>query len=109
MKKSTGRRLMASLQSSLACSPVENLHTSQGGTPSNAHRRAKQRCKAWYYGMWNVRSLVDNEGTVETARVSSEKSESEDRRIDLVIEQVQHQGCRSPGDQMVQESCLPCG
>ena len=43
------------------------------------------RSKAWYFGTWNVRSLVDNEGTVETARLSSEVSESEDRRIDLVI------------------------
>ena len=33
----------------------------------------------------NVRSLVDNEGTVETARLSSEMGESEDRRIELVI------------------------
>ena len=28
----------------------------------------KQRCKALYFGTGNVRSLVDNEGTVETAR-----------------------------------------
>ena len=39
----------------------------------------------WYFGTWNVRSLVNNEGTVETARLSSENSELEDRRIDLVI------------------------
>ena len=35
-----------------------------------------------------MRSLVDNEGTVETARVSSEVSESEDQRIDLVIREL---------------------
>ena len=35
-----------------------------------------------------MRSLVDNEGTVKTARLSSEKSESEDRRIDLVIREL---------------------
>ena len=46
------------------------------------------RTKAWYYGMWNLRSLFDNEGTVETARVSSEVSESEDRRIDLFIREL---------------------
>ena len=34
--------------------------------------------------LWYL-ELVDNEGTVETARLSSEGSESEDRRIDLVI------------------------
>ena len=42
------------------------------------------RIEAWYFGTRNVRSLVDNEGTVETARLSSEMGESEDRRIDLV-------------------------
>ena len=41
--------------------------------------------KLVYFGACNVCSLVDNEGTVETARLSSEKSRSEDRRIDLVI------------------------
>ena len=35
-----------------------------------------------------MRSLVDNEGTVETVRLSSEKSTSEDRRIDLVIREL---------------------
>ena len=52
-------------------------------TTKHAHCRAKlSSSKAWYFGTWNVRSLVDNEGTVETARVGSEMSESEDRRID---------------------------
>ena len=82
---STGRRVMTPLNSSLACSPAEGLHASQEGTFKCAHRRAKKRCKAWYFGTWNV---VDNEGTVETARLSSEKSESEDRRIDLVIREL---------------------
>ena len=88
MKVSTGRRPMASLRSSLACPPAEDLHTSQGDIPNNAHRRAKQRCKVWYLGTWNMRSLVDIEGTVETAKLSSEKNESEDRRIDLVIREL---------------------
>lgn len=35
-----------------------------------------------------MRSLVDNEGTVETVRLSSEKSTSEDRRIDLVFREL---------------------
>ena len=38
-----------------------------------------------YFGAWNVRSLVDNEGRVETARLSSGNNEPEDHRIDLVI------------------------
>ena len=35
-----------------------------------------------------MRLLVDNEGTVETVRLSSEVSESEDQRIDLVIREL---------------------
>ena len=72
---------MAPLKSSLACPPAKDLHTSQRGISKNAHRKAKQRCKAWYFGTCNVRSLVDNEGTLETARLSSEKrvSGSKDR------------------------------
>ena len=37
-----------------------------------------------------MRLLVDNEGTVETVRLSSEVSESEDQRIDLVIRELNH-------------------
>ena len=79
---------MKTFSSSFACPPAEGLYPSQEVTSKNAHRRAKQRCKAWYFGTWNVRSLVDIEGTVETARLSSENSEPEDRRIDLVIREL---------------------
>ena len=88
MRMSTGRCQMTPLRSSPGCPPAEDLHTSQEVTSNSAHRRAKRKCKAWYFGTWNVRSLVDNEGTVETARLSSERSESEDRRIDLVIREL---------------------
>ena len=54
-------------------------------TTIHVHCRAELRSKAWYFGTRNVRPLVDNEGTVETARLSSEVGESEDGRIDLVI------------------------
>ena len=53
-------------------------------TTIHVHCRAELISKAWYFGSRNVRSLVDNEGTVETARLSSEMGESEDGRIDLV-------------------------
>ena len=59
-------------------------------TTIRAHCRAKLRSKAWYFGTSNVRSLVDNKGTVETARLSSEVSESEYRRIDLVFRELNH-------------------
>ena len=79
---------MVPLRPPLVCSPAEGLHASQEVTTNHAHRRAKLRSKAWYFGTWNVRSLVDNEGTVETARGTSEANESEDRRIDLVIREL---------------------
>ena len=44
--------------------------------------------------MLNVRSLVDNEGTVEIARLSSVKSGSEDQRIDLVIRELNRYGIK---------------
>ena len=85
---SAGRCAMTPLRSFVACSLAEGLHAFQEVTLKHAHRRAKQRCKAWCFGTWNVRLLVDNESTVETARLSSEKSGSEDRRIDLVIREL---------------------
>ena len=56
----------------------------------HAHCRAKLSSKAWYFGTWNVRKPVDNDGTDETARLSSEVSESEYRRIDLVFRELNH-------------------
>lgn len=85
MNPSTGCCMITPLNSPLACSPAEGLHASQEVISKCAHRRAKQ---AWYFGTWNVRSLVDNEGTVETARLSPEMSEPEDRRIDIVIREL---------------------
>ena len=88
---------MVPFRSSLTCSPVEGLHASQVVTTKHAHRRAKLgSSKAWYFRTWNVRSLVDNEGTVETARVGSEMSESEDRRIDLVIRELKRYNIKVP-------------
>ena len=54
----------------------------------HAHCRAELISKAWYFGTRNVRPLVDNEGTVETARLSSEVGKSKDGRIDLVIREL---------------------
>ena len=90
MSLSTGHRMMVPLNTLPVCPLTEDLHTSNEGyvTAKYAHGRAKQRCKAWYLGTWNVQSLVDNEGSIETARLSSEPAEPEDRRIDLVIKEL---------------------
>ena len=75
----------------------------------HAHCRAKLRSQAWYFGTSNVRSLVDNKGTVETARLSSEVSESEYRRIDPSHHRTEplqksHWSLRD----MIWECSLPC-
>ena len=41
-----------------------------------------------YVAMWNVRSLLESEGPVETARQISEVQLAEDRKIDLVIREL---------------------
>ena len=87
MSVSSGRRSIAPLATSVTHPSAEDLHTSRKGI-KYAHRRAKQRYTAWYFGTWNVRSLVDNTGTINTARSRSEKNRSEDRRIDLVIREL---------------------
>ena len=79
---STGRRSMPSLLSPLARSPAEELHTSRV-RPSHAHR-AKNK-PSWRLGTWNVRSLVNAEGSVETARQGRDVCSAEDRKIDLVV------------------------
>ncbi len=47
-----------------ACTPAEGLHSSQGS--KRAHRKWK-RSQVWHVGTWNVRSMVDTEGSVAIA------------------------------------------
>ena len=84
---STGRRSMVPLSTSLECPYAEELQDSHQ-VSNRAHRRAKLRRRAWFFGTWNVRSLVDNEGSIDTARLSHEVNEPEDRRIDLVVREL---------------------
>ena len=62
----TGRRLMPSLKPHLASAPAEDLHTSQVHM-SHAHR-AKKKGWTWRLASWNVRSMLDAEGSVERAK-----------------------------------------
>ena len=39
-------------------------------------------------GTWNVRSLVDTEGSVKTARQGRDVCHAEDRRVDLVVREL---------------------
>ena len=77
---------MASLTSRTGCTPVESLQCSRE-TANSAHRRAKG---VRFIGTWNVRSLLDSEGPIEVARQSPACHQiSEDRRVDLVIRELQ--------------------
>ena len=61
--------MMASLNSRQECSPVEALHTSQGGRSFGVRRAGQvQNSDVWVLASWNVRTLLDVEGPIETAR-----------------------------------------
>ena len=44
-----------------------------------------KKASSWRVGSWNVRSLLDSEGPVETARQGRDTAQGEDRRIDQVV------------------------
>ena len=63
-------------------------HTSLA--PSFIARSSKRRQNlAWNLATWYVRSVLDVEGSVETARQGREVSYSEDRKIDRVVGEMQ--------------------
>ena len=65
--------------------PAESLQSSRG-TAKSAHIVAKCAKSFWFFGSWNVRSLLDNDGPIEIARTGPACHQiSEDRRVDLVI------------------------
>ena len=76
---------MVPLNSSLTSSTAEDLQISRRS--SNA-----QRAEPWRLylclGTWNVRSLLDMEGSVENVRHGIEDVNAEDRRIDLVVREL---------------------
>ena len=76
----TGCRLMISPISSLGRPPAENLQSSQVTTA--------KRWSSWFLGSWNVRSLLDCDSAVETARQRSEAGQSDDRQIDQVMREL---------------------
>ena len=82
MNASSGQRSMLSFSSPLVRSPAEDLHTSRVRSFC-AHRASSRR--SWRLGTWNVRSLVDAEVSVETARQGRDVCHAEDCRVDLVV------------------------
>lgn len=82
---------MASLGSSLAHPPAEDLQPSRV-KKSKAAQRAKSKSSTWFLGSWNVRSLLDCDGSVETARQRSEAGAGlsvDIRKIDQVIRELE--------------------
>ena len=65
---------MPSLDSHPTSTPAEDLQTSRAR--SNHAFKAKRSNMTWKLGSWNVRSLLDVEGSVETARQSAKVANS---------------------------------
>ena len=83
---------MPSLDPHPTGTPAEDLQTSR--VRSNRALRAKRSELTWKLGSWNVRSMLNAEGTVETARQGAEVKNSlkEERKVDLVIRELDRYG-----------------
>ena len=89
MSMSMGYRQMVSLGSCQVCSPQMGLQPTESEPPFTAHRtRHKRKAAVWSLASWNVRSLVDVEGPVQTARQRKEVANAEERRIDQVVSEL---------------------
>ena len=78
---------MASLSACQARTPAEDLQSSQGESSHFAHRASKMRgSSVWVLASWNVRTLLDIDGSIETARNGVGDAEVVDeRKIDQVV------------------------
>ena len=80
---------MASLSSCQECSPAEALHTSQGERSFHAHRASQvQRSSVWVLASWIVRTLLDVEGPIETARQRDDTQVSDEQKIDQAVDKL---------------------
>ena len=80
---------MASLNSCQECSPAEALHTSQDERSFGAHRASRvQRSSVWTLASWNVRTLLDVEGPIETARQGDDMQVVDEWKIDQVVDEL---------------------
>ena len=88
MNVGTGRRLMPPICLSLMSSSAEILQGSQSVLHS-AHRGVRRRRPYWHFGTWNIQSLLDSKGSVDTACQGFDCHQvSEDQRIDLVVREL---------------------
>ena len=70
-----------------ARTPAEDLHSSQGSNHYLA-QRARKKSKTWRIGTWNVRSMVDTEGTVAIASRRQNGLRGEERKVDLIVSEI---------------------
>ena len=81
---------MASLSACQAHTPAEDLQFSQGVSSYFAHRANKMRgSSVWVLASWNVRTLLDIDGSIDTARKGVGDAEVVDeRKIYQVVEEL---------------------
>ena len=79
--------------SHLARVAAEGLQTSQ---PSSFARRAKlsQACSSVIFAMWNVILLLESKDSVETACQTTEAQLPEDKKINLVMRELNRYGVK---------------
>ena len=87
---------MMPLYSPLACTAAEALQTSQPSSFAHRAKLSRAHCSrsCLYAATWNIRSLLDTEGPIETARQRSEEKGAEDRRVDLVVRELDRYGVK---------------
>ena len=67
----------------------EALHTTQVERSISAHRASQsQRSLAWVLASWNVRTLLDVEGPIETARQGDDMQLVDEQKIDQVADEL---------------------
>ncbi len=79
---------MTSLNAHQIRTPAEDLQSSQGVTPCmTAHSTSRmQSSPVWVLASWNVRTLLDVDGRIETARKGVDDAEVVDeRKVDQVV------------------------
>ena len=85
---------MAPLEAYQARKPAEDLQPSQG----NAFARSKQKKSyLWRVGTWNVRSMVDTEGSVAIASRRQDGQRGEERKVDLVVRELKRYNVKVAG------------
>ena len=78
---------MASLNSRQECPPAEALHTSQDVKSFRARRASLLRkSSTWVLASWNVRTLLDVDGSIETGRQRDDIQVVDERKIDQVVD-----------------------